>query len=298
MIVAFGFTGVSTSLTVMSDIEVLDITTWSWTSVYTPSIGYSGIGGNNGDRSGAPDGGENELGSNQRRHEPSSPSVAIIAGAVTGGLVVFVLILVTFYLINKYHKQKRQSHGHNEKNANGSVFSSDDDTSEMTASVLHGQHFHDVLFKEPRSSTEPFEYNSSRRPSAQTHPLQQLNPKRSDTIGTSTTLVPSPWASTSLATSSVKRAASTPTHCHHYPIQSISAAISKPDDKYYGVRRAVTLSESVSSNTNNSDGTERTKSIPLVQEEEDDGFDRQEFILRSDEVSMKEILEDLEENQT
>ncbi|CAO3675657.1 unnamed protein product [Rhizopus stolonifer] len=76
MIVAFGFTGVSTTLTVMSDIEVLDINTWSWTSVYTPTI-------------------------IQKINEISNDdsSVAIIAGAVTGGVVVFLLVLVILYLL-------------------------------------------------------------------------------------------------------------------------------------------------------------------------------------------------------
>lgn len=76
MIVAFGFTGVSTTLTVMSDIEVLDINTWSWTSVYTPTTIQK---------------------INKISNDDSS--VAIIAGAVTGGVVVFLLVLVILYLL-------------------------------------------------------------------------------------------------------------------------------------------------------------------------------------------------------
>ncbi|KAG2234207.1 hypothetical protein INT48_006007 [Thamnidium elegans] len=232
MIVAFGFTGVSTALTVMSDIEVLDITTWSWTSVYTPSPGYN-TGGS------GTSGKEN------------------VAGAVTGGLVVFVLILVAFYFLNSHHQKQR-----NRRNNKNDDFSPNNSSSDLSQPMHHrpsvNQHeMVEISFKGPVSATEPFEYynDQSRRPSAQTpHPLQVNTsglPTRSDTINTSTTVVtnassvillPSPWSrviseddntktSSSSSSSSdwmIRRAASTPTN---HPMQSLS--ISKPDDKSY-----------------------------------------------------------------
>ncbi|KAI9278833.1 hypothetical protein BDA99DRAFT_16744 [Phascolomyces articulosus] len=98
MVVAFGFTGVSTALTVMSDIEVLDTITWNWASAYTPSNGYS-------------DGSNSNNGTDDQDKTvevmSSTPSVAIVAGAVTGVLVVFVLIIVALYMFN-YHQQKQK----------------------------------------------------------------------------------------------------------------------------------------------------------------------------------------------
>lgn len=294
MIVAFGFTGVSTALTVMSDIEVLDITTWSWTSVYTPSPGYN-TGG-----SGA-SGKENGIGGRPGNNVPSSPSISIVAGAVTGGLVVFVLILVAFYFLNSHHQRQR-----NRRNNKNGDFSTNHSSSDLSQHMHHrpstNQHeMVEISFKGPVSPTEPFEYynNQSRRPSAQTpHPLQ-INtsglPTRSDTINTSTTVVtnassvillPSPWSrviseddntNTSSSSSSssdwmIRRAASTPTH---HPMQSLS--ISKPDDISYpalttnqsNLRRAVTVSElnnsksSISLSTNNSStATITNKNVP------------------------------------
>jgi hypothetical protein len=277
MIVAFGFTGVSTALTVMSDIEVLDTITWSWTAMYTPSSGYNtsipngssgggGVGGENPTEIGAGTNGPNV-------NVPSSPSIAIVAGAVTGGLVVFVLILVAFYMINVYHQKKQRKLGKNR-------FS--DDSSSIMSSVIveqettptrnqynssRSQEMLEIKFKYPPSATEPFEYSSSsssRRPSAQTaHPLQictKYLPTRSDTIGTSTTvnssivLVPSPWTPLRSATASIVPDNS-PTSTRvgfstasdstdwmirraasiptHHPMQSIASSVSKPDDRSY-----------------------------------------------------------------
>lgn len=212
MIVAFGFTGVSTALTVMSDIEVLDTITWSWTSVYTPSSGYNT--GNS--RGGNPTGTGTDTDRSNNTNVASSPSIVIVAGAVTGGLVVLVLILVAFYMVNIYHQKKRRKLGKSRFSNN----SSSTDLSSVTigqdtmnhAPITPRNHYsschHDMMkikFKDPPSATEPFEYtsSSSRRPSAQTaHPLQictKYLPVRSDTIGTSRTrnssilLVPSPW---------------------------------------------------------------------------------------------------------
>lgn len=210
MIVAFGFTGVLTALTVMSDIEVLDITTWSWTSVYTPSAGYNTGGG-----AGGGYGLDNGIGGSNNRsagnnNVPSSPSISIVAGAVTGGLVVFVLILVAFYFLNYHHKRRN--------NKNSGEFSEHSTFSNLSLAAGNTGHHHqaissrnqhemiEIRFKDPPSATEPFEYynnSHSRRPSAQIpHPLQintTIPPTRSDTINTSTTassgiLLPSPWS--------------------------------------------------------------------------------------------------------
>lgn len=313
MIVAFGFTGVSTALTVMSDIEVLDVVTWSWTSVYTPTSGRLG-----GDGSG---GNGNNVGESQSGNTiPSSPSIAIVAGAVTGGLVVFVLIIVAFYMLSSYQQKRNER-----RNKSGSSSSANTSTSNLsslssvpprlsqpaqhqqrnnnqrnnsTGSHVPLQHaiYHpkyrnemvEISFKDPPSSTEPFEYyyNPSRRPSSNTpHPLQintsGLPTSTSDTIHTATTvvtsspivLVPSPWSriraqsiseenkmvphssSSSSSDWMIRRAASTPTH---YPMQSI-ASISKPDDKFYpptpetNLKRAATVNDSMTSlSTNNS----------------------------------------------
>ena len=82
----------------MSDIEVLDTITWSWTSFYIPSNGYgdgtnpnSGVGGR--DKNVAV--------------MSNTPSMAIVAGAVTGVLVVLVLIIVALYIFN-YHQQRQR----------------------------------------------------------------------------------------------------------------------------------------------------------------------------------------------
>ncbi|KAI9355772.1 hypothetical protein BD770DRAFT_112381 [Pilaira anomala] len=210
MIVAFGFTGVLTALTVMSDIEVLDITTWSWTSVYTPSAGYNTGGGGHGLDNGIGGGNNRSAGNN---NVPNSPSISIVAGAVTGGLVVFVLILVAFYFLNCH--QKRRNNKSSGEFSEHSTFSNlslaaaaaaADNTDHHQAISSRNQHeMIEIRFKDPPSATEPFEYynSQSRRPSAQIpHPLQintALPPTRSDTINTSTTassgiLLPSPWS--------------------------------------------------------------------------------------------------------
>lgn len=315
MIVAFGFTGVSTALTVMADIEVLDIITWSWTSVYTPSntLG-NGTGGK-----------QNRIGG-QGDNTPSSPSISIVAGAVTGGLVVFILILVAFYFLNSHHQKRRNNKSGNSSSSNLSSMPVAESRANRMNSLASQQGYRhemmEITFKDRPSSTEPFEYQS-RRPSAPTpHPLQ-INtsglPTRSDTINTSTTVVtnassvvllPSPWSKRSEQDKQVessdwmiRRAASTPTH---HPMQSI-ASISKPDDKYYPVnhlRRAATVSESnslINTLTNNSstdtitnknvkredNNTNNKEHITTnnYKEDDDDRFDRQEFILRSDEVA-------------
>lgn len=392
MIVAFGFTGVSTALTVMSDIEVLDIITWSWTSVYTPSPGYNtgGIGGK-----------PNGIGGNDKSgnsNGPSSPSIAIVAGAVTGGLVMFILILIAFYLLSNYHQKQRNQTKNDDEEENKD---DDDDCSETSSSYTisqqqnqlsrsplpssastcvspqqqqhyihynnnhihnnHNNHNHnnknqemlEIKFRDPPSSTEPFEYyqNSSRRPSNQVpHPLQ-INttnlPTRSDTIGTSTTanssvlLVPSPWtpiqtkpykeqqdditipspsstttfgfdfnnASSSSNSSDwiIRRAASTPTqHYYNQPMQSIASNISKPDDKFYPpnqLRRAATVCELTNKLSSSSMVTlkntakrhslgdeeqQQQQQNPDDDDDDDALFDRQEFILQSDEVAKVE----------
>lgn len=310
MIVAFGFTGVSTALTVMADIEVLDIITWSWTSVYTPNA--TGPGGK-----------PNRIGG-QGDNAPSSPSISIVAGAVTGGLVVFILILVAFYFLSSHHQKRRNNKSGNSSLSNLSTPVTESHRANRINSVIshHVRHeMMEITFKDRPSSTEPFEYQA-RRPSAPTpHPLQITGgPTRSDTITTSTTVVtnassvvllPSPWSKVrksgqdkGVETSDwmIRRAASTPTH---HPMQSI-ASVSKPDDKYYPVnqlRRAATVSESNNSLThtltnNSSTDTITNKNVkrdnttnkePITtnnkEEEEDDTFDRQEFVLRSDEVA-------------
>ncbi|CEP14034.1 hypothetical protein [Parasitella parasitica] len=360
MIVAFGFTGVSTALTVMADIEVLDIITWSWTSVYTPSPGFNtgGGGGIGGKQNGIGDHSGNSNG-------PSSPSIAIVAGAVTGGLVVFLLIIVAFYLLNNYQqKQRHQSKNSDQDDDECSDASSSYATAHqqpsaprppLPASICvsvppqHLQHKEklEIKFRDPPSSTEPFEYcqSSSRRPSNQVpHPLQ-INtsnlPTRSDTIGTATTvnssvlLVPSPWtpiqtkankehdedlsvpspsstttfgcdidrgdssSSSTLPDWVIRRAASTPTphHYHQTPMQSIASNISKPDDKFYPpnqLRRAATVCEltnkisssSIATLTSISTAKQQPPSDANAENDDDDAlFDRQEFILQSDEVA-------------
>ncbi|GAN05824.1 hypothetical protein MAM1_0102d05300 [Mucor ambiguus] len=225
MIVAFGFTGVSTALTVMADIEVLDVSTWSWTSVYIASPGYNT--GGIGTKSNGGLGGVGDANSSGNSNGPSSPSIAIVAGAVTGGLVVFLLILVAFYLLNNYHQKQRNQTKDDRVRADDNSEYSDASSSCTIAQpsqlqppepprpppqpiiyLQHGvksQEMLEIKFRDPPSSTEPFEYcqSTSRRPSNQVpHPLQ-INtsnlPTRSDTIGTATTvnssvlLVPSPW---------------------------------------------------------------------------------------------------------
>ncbi|CAO3664367.1 unnamed protein product [Rhizopus microsporus] len=209
MIVAFGFSGVSTSLTVMSDIEVLDINTWSWTSVYTPS--------------GLPFSDDTDSGTTQRTDDTSSyPSLAIIAGAVTGGLVVFILILIAFYLFNVYQQRTRSS--------------------SSSVARVHSLPSYITISEIKRHDNSP---------------------KRSDTIGTSTTVVandtspvtvlPSPWKDT-----------------QEWVYSSIPKVVHKPDD--------------TCSQRQNDLEVDRDQEI-----EEKEYFDRQEFILLSDEVCQQEF---------
>ncbi|KAK4511512.1 Serine carboxypeptidase 3 [Mucor velutinosus] len=403
MIVAFGFTGVSTALTVMADIEVLDVITWSWTSVYTPSPGYNtggigtksngglgvGVGGGGGDASST--GNSNGPSSSGNSNGPSSPSIAIVAGAVTGGLVVFLLILVALYLLNNYHQKQRNQTKDGRARRDDNSECSDTSSSYTIAQTpqpplqpsrllpqpiiyphhgIKSQEMLEIKFRDPPSSTEPFEYcqSTSRRPSNQAaHPLQ-INtsnlPTRSDTIGTATTvnssvlLVPSPWtpiqtksykehdqdiisspsstttfgfnfnsrvehgdsSSSCSADWAIRRAASTPTqhyHQHHpyqqAPLQSIASNISKPDDKFYppnALRRAATVSELTKKSPSSSMATLSSASAiqrssspqepqqPSQADDDDDAlFDRQEFILESDEVAKVEEQEEEEEEK-
>ncbi|KAF7726859.1 hypothetical protein EC973_008366 [Apophysomyces ossiformis] len=229
MIVAFGFTGVSTSLTILSDIEVLDTTTWSWTSSYIPSASIIQPGNN---------------GQSNRTITglPNTPSMAIIAGAVTGGMVVLVLIVVALYMFN-YHQR------HHPPKSKQSI-------SELEHTLVIDVH--------PVKRSIP--------PEASLHPMNSISKPS----------VLSPWPSTSRTHwKVVRRAATAPgrskTHQHH------ELRISKPDElagNRATVRRAATTI-----------ATATTSQSPTLQssanEEDDDKsmFDRQEFILQSDEVS-------------
>lgn len=118
----------------LSDIEVLDINRWSWTSTYAPSGEYTTIGGPNvnfGDQGHSPD------------TLPSTPSMAIVAGAVTGVLVVFVLIVIAVYMFNYHQKRQRRSEqeavqratetAHRERRRSSSNSSSSSTTSEQSS---------------------------------------------------------------------------------------------------------------------------------------------------------------------
>ncbi|KAG1464512.1 hypothetical protein G6F46_002569 [Rhizopus delemar] len=195
MVVAFGFTAVSNTLTVMSDIEVLDINTWSWTSVYTPASLID------------------EISEKKPKDDTSSsPSIAIIAGAVTGGVVVFILVLVAFYLLNLHQRNKRHS---------------------RTTSTTSFQ------------TTSTSKYN--------TNPINDSSkPTRSDTIGTSTTLVANDSSSPATLLPSPWKEKSEWSHSQR--------VIYKPDDKDIKVEDIMHIED---------------------EDQDEDKFDRQEFILLS-----------------
>ncbi|KAI8096488.1 uncharacterized protein BX664DRAFT_60239 [Halteromyces radiatus] len=250
MIVAFGFTGVSTSLTVMSDVEVLDITTWSWTSYYVPSLGYPGNGDNH-----------NIGGDGNQLTLSGTPSMAIVAGAVTGGLVVFVLIIVALYIFN-FHQKERPSptlqDGMESSNKDSSIPPMDHTTTCDPFTKLPKS----VLSASPLLSNNHLKRNSSS--------------------------LPSPWKDHSSSQWNVRRSTTTSGLTHHLPI-------SKPDepanyDKYTIIRRVATqplhhslYMEKVQNQQNENSNNDN---------DDDDGFDRQEFILHSGEISDQHTVVD------
>lgn len=317
MIVAFGFTGVSTALTVMSDIEVLDITTWSWTSVYVPSGGHRPGNGNDDNSDGS-----GEASSQGEHNGSGSPSVAIIAGAVTGGIVMFMLILIAFYLLNmQQQRQKEEKSKMSDISSSSVVLSVSSEQQHESSPPSPPPHqeqrrkkskeIQEVKFRDPPSSTEPFEYYRRSSCSIKVpHPLQ-INttnlPTRSNTVGTkNSSTIPSPWTPRSFTFDSppvspnstcsmeeadwaLRRAASTPTQHHRHPMQSIIASVSKPDSKYYPKRAATVVNNnSIIHVPENNDSTSTITSFTTcinADEDDDTMFDRQEFILHSDEVA-------------
>ena len=282
MVVAFGFTGedkkkesihrpmgmpgVSTALTVMSDIEVLDIITWSWTSTYTPSPSYA-----------LDDGQNNGFGQGKTTAIlPSTPSMAIVGGAVTGGLAMFVLIIVALYVFNYHQKKQRkkqriQQHHYRHP-------SSDRNLQQHTPphqSYMSGDTSDIRLYKDDDFWDEP---------DGKVHPQRPIVQIRTDLIR-APPMLPSPW---SKQASFVRRAATTPVN---------HTKVSKPDEPSRSsalwVRRATTTAATISINTEPTiAGPSKSPSPKLSRpaqdqhsDEEEDGFDRQEFILRSDEMS-------------
>ncbi|KAI8143463.1 hypothetical protein BJV82DRAFT_94429 [Fennellomyces sp. T-0311] len=266
MVVAFGFTGVSTALTVMSDIEVLDTITWSWTSVYNPSNGF-GDGSNP----------KNGIGDQSKTTAviPSTPSMAIVAGAVTGVLVVLVLIIVALYMFNYHHHRQKQKQdqmqehsrprrrqpphwlGHGSEDPFATESDMDSPITKDTPVLVSVPERAEHLDRAPtrlQIATRP-EVIHYRRPSELPH-------------------LPSPWTpairqSFPPASSEwmVRRAATAPHHFHR-------PYLSKPDEPFASIpklhiRRSATTPRAASSVK------------PDLSEEEDSMFDQQEFVLRS-----------------
>ncbi|CAO3598164.1 unnamed protein product [Absidia cylindrospora] len=268
MIVAFGFTGVSTSLTVMSDVEVLDITTWGWTSYYIPSPGYPGNG--------------NTSGEENQPNLPGTPSMTIVAGAVTGGVIVFVLVIMTLYIFNFQQKQQERALPPLQRrdllnHDDGDDGDGDDDDSTIIPRTDHHHKLSDpftraIFSTTPSSSTaatsptliDPFPST----PSSSTSPFIATHQKRKIR---SNSLLPSPWKD--------YQPTSTP---NSDMITTTSLSINKPDEPCNLDERATMVPGSP---TNcNSFGDKTQKNIN-GDDDDDGGFDRQEFILQSDEVS-------------
>ncbi|ORZ17751.1 hypothetical protein BCR42DRAFT_412427 [Absidia repens] len=289
MIVAFGFTGVSTSLTVMSDIEVLDVTTWSWTSYYAPSPGYPG----NGD-------GPSINGSGNQFILPGTPSMAIVAGAVTGGLVVFVLIIVALYIFN-YQQKHRRHHSppstddhdvvettSHRAGDNASILSptkkyaisDDDDTFVCSApsSPPPAPTRHSSLLPSPWKDNTPSSDWRIRRAVTAFGSLSTNN----SSINKNVQPTSKPDEPMNInQTTAVKRAATTgtPSMRHHHCSSSYMDKI-QDEEENNGVRGHNAI-ENASGSTplhaNNGDD-----------DDDDDGFDIQEFILHSGEISSEQ----------
>lgn len=218
----------------MSDIEVFDTITWSWTSTYIPSPGYA-VGNGHDTGINGPD--------NTGTVISSTPSMAIVAGAITGVLVVLVLVIVALYMFH-YH-QKRQKVQEEQED--------DDDPNPVTP------------IKEPVPQRI---ITTTTTPAAAAAAVYSPHPPSSSPI-------PSPWTpsvrqSFPPATADVRRAATMP--YYYYPQYCF---ISKPDEepiwnRHFVVRRAATTPKAAaSSNKQQAAATE-----------DDEMFDQQEFILR------------------
>lgn len=244
--------GVSTALTVMSDIEVLDTVTWSWTSVYSPSSEY-GSGG-------SPNRGIGKT----TAVMPSTPSMAIVAGAVTGVLVVLVFIIVALYMFN-YHQQRRkkkhqqalpQHHLPGDSLPPSPPSPPVDDIKEQSPMV-------DLPRAPTQLRIDPYYHHRQHHQQQQQHAI--LPSPWTPTLRQSFPPASSEWA--------IRRAATTP---HRY------FSISKPDEPSSissssgaaaalprsQIRRAATTPHAASSK-------------PDTSEENDSLFDQQEFVLRS-----------------
>ncbi|KAG2177013.1 hypothetical protein INT43_007667 [Umbelopsis isabellina] len=97
MIVAFGFTGVSTSLSILSDIENLDVETWSWRSAYNTSEDLARKASNDVIANG--------------------PSTAVIMGAVGGLAGLFCILLLALHICNR--RNRRKSHNDDDAESMG-----------------------------------------------------------------------------------------------------------------------------------------------------------------------------------
>ncbi|CAO3598310.1 unnamed protein product [Absidia cylindrospora] len=279
MIVAFGFTGVSTSLTVMSDIEVLDVTTWSWTSYYAPSPGYPGN-----------DDGPSINGSGNQFTLPGTPSMAIVAGAVTGGLVVFVLIIVALYIFNYQQKQRHHSppstHDHDvvettshHAGDNASILSptkkytisDDDDTfvcSAPSSPPTSAPTRHSSLLPSPwKDNTPPSDWRIRRAVTA-------FGPLNNNGLPISKPDEPMNINQTSV----VKRAATTGTSSmlHHHRSGFYMDKIQDEEE---------TRGDRGHNNIENASGSDPPH---RDDDDDDDGFDIQEFILHSGEISLEQ----------
>ncbi|ORZ17944.1 hypothetical protein BCR42DRAFT_412817 [Absidia repens] len=275
MIVAFGFTGVSTSLTVMSDVEVLDITTWSWTSYYIPSPGYPG--------NGETPGGESQI------NLHGTPSMTIVAGAVTGGVIVFVLVIMTLYIFNFQQKQQeralpplqRQDLLNHDDGDDGD--GDDDDSTIIPRTDQHhklSDPFTRAIFSTTPSSSiaatsptliDPFPST----PSSSTSPFTATHQRRKIR---SNSLLPSPWKDyqpTSIPNCDMITTA-------------ISLPINKPDEPCNLDDKSTFIPHPAMtpvSPTNFNSFGDKTQNNVSGDDNDDGGFDRQEFILQADEIS-------------
>lgn len=298
--------GVSTALTVMSDIEVLDITTWSWTSVYTPSPDYAtgntienGTGIDNGSMTVA----------------PNMPSLAIVAGSITGVVVVLVLIIVALYMFN-YHRRKQRRENSSPIPAYTQSQHSGPPAHAEAQSDHHrlcvGSDDDAVLLKQTMRQTDP----PLTRAPTRLHvvPVQLYEQYEREHPLPSASLISPYILSPPIARQSyppahsevlLRRAATTPVR--YYRNGGYDDPISKPDEAHNivpspplpspssvaVVRRAATTPRAASS-ANSQQQRQRYDTM----DEDGSIFDQQEFILRNDDDSHITVIEDSDEPNT
>ncbi|KAI9303231.1 hypothetical protein BJ944DRAFT_279159 [Cunninghamella echinulata] len=296
----------------MSDIEVLDITTWSWTSFYTPSQEYINFGETNSTNDNDNHNSNNvtKVDSDEQNALTSSNStiMMVVAGAIIGILAVFFIIIIILFIIKYRRRQKTKSSKNNQSHQPQPQFQYDKAyIIESPHPTLSNNTLTESLTTSPTSLTSPL----SPFPISPQLPMQPMD---HPTRKMSQASLPSPWEhhyhphnciypsfhNHNYNNKNIYRAATTSGYRQQHQISSNITLheqpryISKPDEEgpyninHNNVKRAMTITTPLQYSNNKNESINKSnmdKNHILTNDHDDISFDRQEFILHSEELS-------------